>query len=454
MMCCARLFCLFILLGFLSLISTADVEQWQSSERDNAWMVNQAPLAASKATDSDVEIFIDESKTYQPILGVGASFEHATCWNLFQLSPEKRTQVIRQIVDPKNGNGMNLMRICIGTSDFVGEPFYSYSDLPHSETDMELEGFSIEKDKAYVIPVLREALSINPDLLFMASPWSPPAWMKDNGSLKHGRLLRKYYGVYARYLVKFIQAYQAEGIPIYAITPQNEPDFPNKHYPTCYWSGEDQRDFIRDHLGPLMKEAGQDTQIWCWDHNWNLLEFPDTVLSDREAAQYVNGTAFHLYEGKVEAQTEFKNKFPEKDIYFTEGSTFQTRGAIEIIEIFRNWSRTYNAWVIMTDENQQPNSGPHDCTPTSIERLADNSVRYNFDHFMYGHFSRFIQRGAVRVDSSKGDNNFANLVVHNPDGSMVIVVANDGKKKKIRVRAGEVEFKDVIPAKTVKTYRW
>ncbi|MDP8242568.1 MAG: glycoside hydrolase family 30 beta sandwich domain-containing protein [Candidatus Hinthialibacter antarcticus] len=425
-----------------------------SSEGASVWMAPLEAIRTSSPSKKAAQIIIDPAKSFQSIVGVGASLEHSTCWNLSQLGSKARSEVIRQIVDPINGNGMNIMRICIGASDFIGEPFYSYDDMPEGETDLELKHFSIEKDRAYVLPVLKEALAINPELLFVASPWSPPAWMKDNGSLKHGRLLRKYYDVYAQYLVKFIEAYQAEGIPIYAITPQNEPDYPNKYYPTCYWSAEDQRDFIRDFLGPQLRKADLTTPIWCWDHNWNLLEFPDTVLRDEKAAQYVYGTAFHLYEGKAEAQTTFKKKFPEKDIFFTEGSTFKTDGAIEIIKIFRNWSRTYQAWVLFLDENQKPNNGPHDATPTSIERLADNSVRYNFDHFMYGHFSRFIQRGAVRIDSSAGDNNYANLVVRNPDGSMVMVVANAGPQKSFRVRCGEMEFEDVIEMKTVATYRW
>ena len=436
------------------LLVSAEVEQWESSQQAQSWMNKLDPIQTSSPSKEEATVLIDPSKTYQSILGVGASLEHSTCWNLSQLNAALRSDVIRQIVGPQVGNGMNIMRICIGASDFIGEPFYSYDDRPDGETDLDLAHFSIEKDRAYVLPVLKEALAVNPDLLFVASPWSPPAWMKDNGSLKHGRLLRKYYAVYAQYLVKFINAYQAEGVPIYAITPQNEPDFPNRHYPTCYWSAEDQRIFIRDFLGPQLRKASVTTPIWCWDHNWNKLNFPRTILKDPKAAQYVSGAAFHLYEGKPAAQTELKEEFPEKDIFFTEGSTFQTRGAIEIIEIFRNWARTYMAWVVLLDENQKPNNGPHDATPTSIERLADNRVRYNFDHSMYGHFSRFIQRGAVRIASSEGDNNFANLVVRNPDGSIVVVVANNGVEKTISVRCGDQEFNDVIAAKTVKTYRW
>ena len=401
-------------------------------------------------------IEVDLAKTYQSILGLGASLEHATCENLSKLPAEQREAVIEKLVNPETGIGMNLMRVCIGASDFIGEPYYTYDDLPEGETDPELAKFSIEKDRAYVLPAVKIALQKNPNLLIFASPWSPPAWMKTSGKLGTGRLKPECYPVFARYLLKFIQAYEAEGVPIHAITVQNEPDMSHPGYPTTSWNGEEQRDFIRDHLGPMFRQNNVKTLIWCWDHNWNKLEFPRAVLSDPQAAQYVDGTGFHLYEGKVAAQTTFHDEFPGKHIYFTEGSVFRPSGAVRLTQILRNWSRSYNGWVILLDEHQKPNRGPHDASPTAIELLDDGSVRYNFDYYMQGQFMKFIARGAVRVASSLPDvRTFSNVAFVNPDGRAVLVVANSSRDAQpFAVKCGNGMFKTELPAASVATYMW
>ena len=417
----------------------------------------EKPLHFGKVKKSkDPVIEVDLAKTGQSILGLGASFEHATCENLFKLSPEQREAVVDKLVNPETGIGMNLMRVCIGASDFIGEPYYSYDDLPEGETDPEGAKFSIEKDKAYVLPAVKIALKKNPNLLIFASPWSPPGWMKTSGKLATGRLKPECYPAFAKYLIKFIQAYEAEGVPIYAITLQNEPDMSDPDYPTTLWNGEEQRDFIRDHLGPLFRQHGVKTLIWCWDHNWNKPEFPRAVLSDPQAAQYVDGTGFHLYEGRVAAQSAFHQEFPDKHIYFTEGSVFRPSGAIRLTQILRNWSRSYNAWVIMLDEHQKPNRGPHDASATCIELLDDGSVRYNFDYYMYGQFMKFIQRGALRVESSLPDmRTFSNVAFVNPDGSVVLVAANAGREAQpFAMKCGDGMFKTELPGGAVATYVW
>ncbi|MCL4692948.1 MAG: hypothetical protein KJ060_10625 [Candidatus Hydrogenedentes bacterium] len=401
-------------------------------------------------------IEVDLNNRGQTILGLGASLEHATCENLSKLSDDMRRDVIESLVDPQTGIGMNLLRICIGASDFIGEPYYTYNDLPAGETDPELARFSIEKDRAYVLPAIKIALEKNPRLLLFASPWSPPAWMKTTGTLGTGSLKREWYPAYAKYLLKFIQAYEAEGIPIHAITIQNEPYMVHAAYPTTLWTAEEQRDFIRDHLGPLFEAQGVDTQIWCWDHNWNRPDFPRAVLSDPEAAQYVDGTAFHLYEGRVENQSLIKREFPDKHVYFSEGSVFGTRGALQLAEILRHWSRSYNAWVIMLDERQKPNRGPHNATPTSVELLDDGSVRYNFDYYMYGQFMKFIQRGAVRIESTQlNAPDFGTVSFLDPNGQVVLVAANSGRAaRSFTVTCGERMFTTTLPPRAVGTYLW
>ncbi len=428
-----------------------------SSQDGSRSLFAEKPLSFLKEHKTgDPVIEVDLSGKGQSILGLGASFDHATCENLSKLPKKAREEVLEKLMSPETGIGMNLMRVCIGTSDFVGEPYYTYNDLPEGETDPELTRFSIEKDRAYVLPAIKIAQQKNPNLLFFGSIWSPPAWMKTSGKLGTGSVKLECYPALAKYLLKFIQAYEAEGIPIYAITVQNEPHMEHKDYPTTYWTGEAQRHFIRDHLGPLFKTHNIKTLIWCWDHNWNEPDFPRTVLSDPQAAQYVDGTAWHLYEGKVDAQSAIQTEFPDKHAYFTEGSVFRTHGAIRLAQILRHWSRSYNAWVIMLDEHRQPNRGPHSASATCIELLDDGSVRYNFDYYMQGHFMKYIQRGAVRVESSlPGIRTFGNVAFLNPDGRVVLVAANAARKPQpFAVKCSEKMFKTELPAGSVATYLW
>jgi O-glycosyl hydrolase len=445
-----------LLPGLLPITAADSASVWRSSE-DHRWKLTpDKPVPwLIQSPDSNLNLIqVHPDRTRQSILGMGASFDHASCYNLSQLTHELRTETLRRLFHPTDGIGMNLMRVCIGTSDFTSDPWYTYNDLPQGETDPDLRRFSIDRDRAYVIPVIREALAINPDLLLYASPWSPPAWMKTNGSLLAGELKREWHDAYARYLVKFLQAYAREGLPIHALTVQNEPNFPNPNYPTCRWTAEDQLLFIRDHLGPLLRQENMPTRIWCWDHNWNLLDFPRTILQDPVASRFVDGTAFHHYEGDVSAQSTLHSEFPAKHIYFTEGSAFATEGATRIIQILRHHARSYNAWVFMLDEHRKPNNGPHPASATPVERLDDNSVRYNYDYYMYGQFMKFIPRNSKRVVTT-GPELPAHLAVLRPDGHFALVLANpDDRPLTIQVSSQDRLLSDRLPARSVSTYTW
>jgi len=401
-------------------------------------------------------IEVDPAQRFQTILGIGSSLEHATCFNLSKLDSGKRDEAIDRLVNPQSGIGMNLMRVCIGTSDFVGEPWYSYDDMPAGETDPQLDHFSIEKDRAYVLPVLKTALAKNPNLVFFASPWSPPGWMKDSGQMCGGKLLPEHADAYARYLVRFVQAYEAEGIPIYAMTLQNEPGVNEKTYPSCAWNGSEQRDFIKQHLGPAFKKNGLKTKIWCFDHNFNNVAFPRAILSDPEASSYVDGTAFHLYEGKPEAMGAFAAEFPDKPVYFTEGSTYKVSGAIKIMNYFTNMARSYNAWVTVIDDKGKPNNGPHGCSPTCIVLNSGTlELKYNFDYSMYGHFAKFIQRDAVRLGSTPGTPRFGNVAFRNPDGTIVLIVANaESEAKEFKIRWNKQSALTSLGPQSMATYQW
>ena len=429
------------------IVSTADGSQSLAD-------AGPLPLAAAAAGDLP-EVEIDPGRRGQSILGFGGSFDHATCENLAKLPLDRRRDLIERLFHPRRGIGMNLMRVCIGTSDFTGVPYYTYNDVPVGQTDPELSGFSIAKDREHVIPAIKAALAVNPDLLLYASPWSPPAWMKTSAALGTGSVKREWYPAYARYLLKFIRAYEAEGLPIHALTVQNEPRMAHRRYPTTLWSAEEQRDFIRDHLGPLFEREGVKTLIWCWDHNWNLPSFPATILADPEAARFVDGTAFHHYEGRVAAQAELHREFPAKHLYFTEGSMFGIEGAATIAEILRNWSRSYNFWVVMLDQHRRPNRGPHSASATCVELLDDGSVRTNRDYFLYGQFMRFIPRGSVRVESSGPAAGPVNVAFRNPAGEFVLVAVNrKSQPLAFGVRCGTQTFSATLPGTSVGTFIW
>lgn len=428
-------------------VSTADGSRQLAAEPD-------LPIEAAREVTEPV-VRIDTAARGQAILGLGASFDHASCENLARLSPERRREVVEKLFHPTRGLGMNLMRVCIGTSDFTGVPYYTYDDMPAGATDPDLTAFSIAADREHVIPAIRAAREMNPDLVLYASPWSPPAWMKKPERLGGGSVEPKWYPAYAKYLLAFLRAYEAEGLPIHALTVQNEPHMTHRGYPTTAWTAEAQRDFIRDHLGPLFEREGVKTLIWCWDHNWNEPEFPRTILADPAAARFVDGTAFHHYEGNIAAQRKLHEEFPAKHLYFTEGSTFGIAGAVTIVEILRNWSRSYNFWVFLLDEHRRPNRGPHSASATCLEVLDDGSVRTNFDYFMYGQFMRHIPRGAVRVESTMPAGGPANVAFRDANGGLVHVAVNPRRQPlTFHVVCDGGMITADLPAGSVATYLW
>ena len=446
-------------------VTTEDLRITAAEQPALRWVATGTPAAGTRIIE------VDQATRYQTILGMGASLEHTTCSNLFRLSPAERARAVERLVDPKRGIAMNLMRLCIGTSDFAGEPWYSYDDLPPGAVDPELARFTIAADRATILPVAKLALRKNPSLLFFASPWSPPGWMKTSGTMIGGELKREWYPAYAQYFVRFIQAYAAEGIPIYAITVQNEPGVdrsrskdPKWHYPSCHWTAEQERDFIRDHLGPAFRKARLTTRIWCYDHNYNVdpndesdgLAHPRTILSDPAAAAFVDGVGFHHYAGEPEGMTRFHNEFANTPIRFTEGSVFGIWGGYDLVQRFRNWATTYNAWVVMLDDHGRPNNGPFPATRAILKLNSDTlQVEELFEYHNYGHFMKHVQRGAVRIGSTVGDRDLSNVAFQNQDGSIVLVLVNTTENAApvtVRLKNHWVDL--TCRPKSVTTCRW
>lgn len=415
------------------------------------------PLLEGQGAAGEV-ITVDLATRYQTIEGFGCSFEGTTVSNLLRLPEEERRAVVKALVDPVEGAGMNLWRICFGASDFVDTErfgFYSYSE----EEDFTLSNFSIQKDIDYgILDVLKLAQEYNPDVRFFASPWSPPAWMKTSGSMIGGTLRRDCYEVAARYYAKAVEAYEAQGIPITAFTLQNECGVVPERYPGCLFSPTDQAAFVQD-VRRAFDAAGLDTRIFCLDHNFDMtLSWVYGFWNDPAAYAACDGTAYHSYSGSSALAQQTHEAAPDKAIWLTEHSEWGVEGVGNIIGYLRNWCSTYNAWVTMIDTQNGPQCGAFYCNPTLVikDAATDAGYWYTPEYYLLAQFSKYIRAGAVRVESSAGSvDTVTNVAVENPDGSVVLVVANDTKTRQtftVNLPQDGTHFTATLPANTVGTY--
>jgi glucosylceramidase len=356
--------------------------------------------------------------------------------------------------------GLNLYRVTMGTSDFTGRPWYTYDDIPISEQDPNIDQFSIEKDVEFgIIGVLKEMIAINPDLKFFASPWSPPAWMKDSGQISGGALLSDKIPSLALYFRKFVEAYRAQGLPIYAVTLQNEPENNLPNMPSCLVSAEQEQQ-----LAQAVKQefvaAGLDTRVWVFDQNFDHgVDYATTVFQDPGAFAATDGVAFHDYSGDPSAMTTLHDLFPGKDIFFTEKTLWGVEGVDRAAQYFRNWSRSYVSWITMLDQNGMPNRGPASEKPRRLMR----SVTYSGDeyyptaeHYLFGLYSKFVKSGAVRVSSSPGaESTVTDVSFLNPDGTLVTVVINQtANPQQFVLRDGANQIWAALEPKTAASYLW
>ncbi|PAF21293.1 glycosyl hydrolase [Terribacillus saccharophilus] len=450
-----------------------EVKVWFSSENapaDRSWydgpkeitykLDQQSSLKITNEKEiNGTTIFVDPDKQYQQMLGVGTSLEESSIFNLSKMAPGKRKQALRDLFDPKKGIGMDVIRITIGTSDFTAQDaFYTYNDIPITETDYDLSEFSIQRDiDLNIVSTLKEALKINPDIKIFASPWSPPAWMKTNNSLIGGRLEEKNTEVLAAYYRKFVQSYEEQGIPIYAMTMQNEPLL-EIDYPSMYMPPEQQSELAVLLRGELDTHH-LDTKLWTFDHNFSeARDYVSTVFEDDAANDSIAGIAFHDYAGDPKTMGEISRDYPDKSLHLTERSVWGTAGADRIAQYFRNGAASYNAWVTMLDSNISTHHWIGTPDPTMLIQNADNVNKYWKIpiYYMTGNYSKFVDRGAKRIDSNYGSrDSVTNVSFLNPDNSIVTVVTNQtDKAQKFRVVAEGKQFVATLPARTVGTYEW
>lgn len=422
-----------------ALISCAQKESigefWLTDPK--AGVLFQAQLGASEQIDSEKVITIDPETTYQAMEGFGFTLSQGSAKHLLSMSDSARSALLEELF----GNGekdirTSYIRLAVAASDLNEFPF-SYNDLSDSlATDPELENFSLSYDTLDVIPVLKQILKINPNIKLMASPWSPPKWMKDNKDTRGGSLLEEFEPVYAQYLVKYIQEMGKLGFQIDALTIQNEPLHPGNN-PSLLMLPEQQARFIGQHLGPAFQAAGIKTKILVYDHNADRPDYPITVLSDSIANPFIDGSAFHLYGGQIEALSEVHQAFPDKNIYFTEqwvGAPGSLEGDIPwhvknlVIGAARNWAKTVLEWNISSNPQLTPHTDRGGCEKCLGAVTIDGDlVTRNPAYYVIAHASKFVDSGSVRIDSNTFEG-LPNVAFLRPDGKKVLIALNDSPK--------------------------
>src|SRR5271168_372779 len=462
------LLCLFcaLLFSFLSLNAqqAREARMWLTTPDRTALVAPQAAALhlSPEATRLPV-LTVDDAQHFQSIEGFGFALTGGSAQLLMRMNASQRAALLKELFTTSdNGIGVSYLRVSIGSSD-MNERVYSYDDLPPGETDVEITKFNLGPDRADVIPVLKEILAIRPEIKILGSPWSAPAWMKTNNDVKAGELKPEYYGAFAKYLVKYIEAMRAEGIAMDAITVENEPLNP-KNTPSMVVFAKEEDTFIAHDLGPAFAKAGIRTKILVYDHNPDVLSYPLSILGDPAASQYVDGTAFHLYGGDASLLTQVHDAYPQKNLYLTEQSVTEPRsGPLGIAEAerrvmigaTRNWCRNVLLWNLAADPENGPHTNNGGCTDCSgALTLNDDSVTRNVAYYAVEHFSQFVPPGSVRVASSEMEQ-LASVAFLTPQHKMVLVVSNTANfPKSFAVKYHDKFFETALLPESVGTYVW
>lgn len=445
--------------------STADAQLWLTTPDRSALLALQAaPLHFSDTSDQLPVIDVNDMQQFQPIEGFGFALTGGSAQLLMRMTPTRRAALLKEVFTTDgNGIGVSYLRVSIGSSD-MNDHVFSYDDLPEGQTDAALAKFSLDPDRADVIPILKEILAINPRIELLGSPWSAPAWMKTNDNSKGGSLKPEFYGAFADYFVKYIEGMKAEGITIHAITVENEPLNP-KNTPSMVVLAQEEDTFIAKYLGPAFEKAGIKTEIQLYDHNPDVTSYPLSILKDPEANRYVAGTAFHLYGGDSGALTDVHNTYPNKNLYLTEQSVGGRPGAatLSIAEPVsrvlvggaRNWTRNVLLWNLAADPKFGPHTNNGGCTMCvgAITLDGDNAT-FNAAYYAAAHFSKFVPPGSVRVGSNELEQ-LANVAFLTPSGKIVLVVANTSNFAKAFVIGYHGKsLATTLPPESVGTYVW
>lgn len=443
---------------------TDTVDVWlTTADKTFLFTHTQSALVFGPEVGNDPIIEVDTSQQFQEIDGFGYALTGGSAFLMNQkLNAAQRAVLLKELFLTSGNNiGISYLRISIGASD-LDDRVFSYNDLPPGKRDVSLSSFSLAPDEENLIPVLKEILALQPGLKIMGSPWSAPPWMKSKNSPKGGSLNPEYYDSYARYLVKYIRSMAKEGIPIDAVTVQNEPENPHNN-PSMLMTAEEQANFVKNNLGPAFKAAGLKTKIIVFDHNCDHPDYPITILNDPDAKQHIEGSAFHLYLGEIDALSKVRNAHPDRNIYFTEQWT-SGRGDFEsdlrwhvknlIVGATRNWSRNVLEWNLAADPEFHPHTNDGGCTECLGALTIGDSVVRNVSYYVIAHASKFVRPGSVRIGSNITDNlyNVAFLV---PSGKKILIVLNDtGETKNFGIKFNGTVVYTSLPGGAVGTFIW
>ncbi len=449
-----------------------DVSVW-STDRDRRHAQRESVFWEPLETARADAIVLDAATTKQDILGFGGAFTDATCYLLSRMAAEQRRILMHDLFGA-DAMALNVCRTTIGASDYSVEP-YSYDES--TEPDPALKKFSIDHDRAYILPMLQEARRVNPELFLFSSPWSPPGWMKSSNTLFGGTIREANFAAYAEYFRRFLVDYKAAGVEINAVTVQNEVDSEQQgKMPQCLWGQQDEVAFAKDYLGPTLRKAGLQTKIWVLDHNYDLWGRVLDELSDARLADVVDGVAWHGYLGHPSVMSLVHDQHPDKNAYWTEGGPditqpdYQTDWAKwgELFNgILNNWARSITAWNLVLDEHGRPNIGPFSCGGTVTLEGSGQIVRSG-QYWALAHFSQHIKRGAKAIptngmeplpsggallDQDKGTA-LSHSAFRNPDGEMVVVLANRGPQRQTQLVLDRKSLDLAVPANSLMTLSW
>ncbi len=435
------------------------IEIWTTASDETELLLARTVNFSDKKNESVSDIVIDSTQKYQNIEGFGYTLTGGSATLLNKMAAADRDSVLQELFGTgKKAIGVSYLRLSLGASD-LSESVFSYDDIAG---DVALSKFNLSYDTIDLIPVLQRILKINPNLNLMASPWSPPTWMKDNNDSKGGSLLPNYYSTYAQYFVKYLQQMKARGISIGAVTIQNEPQHGGNN-PSMVMSALQQADFIKNHLGPAFKAANISTKIIAWDHNCDNPDYPITVLNDAGAKQYTAGSAFHLYNGDISALSKVHGKHPDRDLYFTEqwtGAKGSFSGDLQwhfknvIIGSLRNWSKVALEWNLANDPNYAPHT-PGGCTECKgALTINGNSITRNVGYYIIAQASKALPVGSVRIESSVVAG-LPNVAFKTPSGKIVLLIMNDSSSNQtFNINANGKWLVTDLNAGMVGAYRW
>ncbi|WP_329324678.1 discoidin domain-containing protein [Streptomyces luteogriseus] len=439
-----------------------------SKQSSVTWKTGPVPSGSSSTSGSTITV--DTTRKYQPMTGFGASFTDSSAWLVgTKLDRRQRDALMRDLFSRRDGIGLNVLRQPMGATDFTASGNYSYDDLPAGQTDPTLANFSIDRDRSHTIPLLKQARKLNPKLTLMATPWSPPGWMKTGDSMNGGGLRPDAYQPFADYFAKFLKAYAAAGVPVRYITPQNEPLHDTSTYPSMYLPADEAKTFIKDYLAPALRKQHLSTGILGYDHNWDVTSYPESFYADPATARQVTGTAWHCYAGDVSAQTVVHNDYPNKPAFQSECSGGSWEGEEQgsfagvmdnIINGPRNWAQSIVRWNMALDSDGGPtNNGCQGCRPVvTISQNADGKWSYKptVDYWGLAQASKFVQPGARRVASNTlGKGSIEDVAFTNPDGSTALITYNSGTTDRtFTARWGDRHFTYTLWAGAAATFTW